>query len=368
MKTKDQNSKHLYVHVPFCKDFCTYCDFCHYLAKDRFIIPWLKALKKEIAFKKMNYSYETIYIGGGTPSILSLAHLRELLEILKPYTEHVLEYTFEANPESLDAFKADLLSDYGINRISLGMQTHDAKILKAIRRQHSFDDVRKTVDLLKIRGIRNISLDLIYGLPFQDLFSFKQSIEKALSLDIDHISLYALTLERGTSLYHQNYHLIDEDLDADMYEMAKDILEKAGFENYEVSNFARHQSYSLHNLAYWNYDDYDALSLSASGKRGLYRYDNTKSLIEYFKGNYIENEYQLDLKEAAFENIMMSFRTQFGLDLGLFAKRYKVSFFELYQKAFEKRKSDFIKIADHLVVKDRAILNDILLDFMDQDF
>ena len=364
MIPKIPSCDHLYVHVPFCRDFCAYCDFCRYLAKDRFIKPWLKALAKEIKFKDLSLGYKTIYIGGGTPSVLDLAQLKTLLELIKPYTKEVIEYTFEANPESLDPEKVELLRLYGVNRISLGMQTHDPRILKAINRYHLFDDVKRAVALLKSRGINNISVDLIYGLPFQDQNSFKESLESALSLDIDHLSLYALSLEKGTKLYHDGFRLIDQDLDADMYEMAQEILKGAAYEHYEISNFARNKQYSLHNLAYWDYEDYDALSLSASAKRGNYRYDNTKSLIEYIRGNYIENEYHLDLKEAAFENIMMSFRTQFGLDLNLFEKRYQSSFFEMFKEAYQKRKDDLIKKADHLVVKDRAILNDILLDFM----
>lgn len=328
-------------------------------------MPWLGALKKEIAQKDLNSDYETIYIGGGTPSALSLDHLKSLLEMLWPFAKSVKEYTFEANPENLDEKKIELLKSFGINRISLGVQSHDPKILKAIGRRHNFSDVKKVIAFLKSSGIDNISIDLIYGLPFQDLASFKTSLLEVLDLKIDHISLYALTIEKGTRLYAQNYQAISEDLDADMYEMALDLLKKRGYENYEISNFARNGRYSLHNLAYWNYEDYDALSLSASGKRGFYRYDNTKSLIKYLKGEYLEKEYHLTLKEASFEAIMMGFRTMFGLDLEAFEKTYQASFFDLYKEPYLKNKEHFIKKAGHLIVKDRAVLNDILLDFMD---
>ncbi|MBR4609373.1 MAG: radical SAM protein [Erysipelotrichaceae bacterium] len=182
--------KHLYVHVPFCSSICYYCDFCHRIYDKKLAEQWLETLKKEIQTSCSDF-YETIYIGGGTPTVLSLDQLRRLLEMISEFADKVKEYTIEVNPESLDEDKILLFKEYGINRISMGVQSSNDRILSSLNRKHSFADVKDKIVLLKKHDLSNISVDLMYSLPDQTMEILDQSIEDILSLDVPHISLYA---------------------------------------------------------------------------------------------------------------------------------------------------------------------------------
>ena len=357
-------AKHLYLHVPFCKSICAYCDFCHYLYDHDKVDRWLRALKKEIDHYMIDPCLDTIYLGGGTPSALSSKETEKLLSMLAPFSKQLKEYTFEANPESITPDKIRLYKKYGIDRLSLGVESLDAGLLKLINRKHSVEDVYKAIGIIKEGGIDNISIDLIYSLPTQTLSTFMDTLKKALSLDIKHISLYSLMIEEGTLFKAKGYKSLDEDLEADMYEAAKDILEANGYKQYEVANFAKEGYESKHNIGYWNYDDFYGLSLGASGKIGHRRYDNTRNFNDYLNGNYIFKYYDLSLDDEMFENVMMSLRMKKGLDLSRFKERYQKDFFKVYKEACNKHKEDLIVENDRVRVKDLEILNTILVDFL----
>ena len=357
-------AKHLYLHVPFCKSICAYCDFCHYLYKEDQVNKWLDVLKEEMASYKIASSLETIYLGGGTPSVLSLKETEALLTLLHPYSKHLKEYTIEANPESITPDKIRLYKKYGIDRLSLGVESLDAGLLKLINRKHSVEDVYKAIDIIKEGGIDNISIDLIYSLPTQTLSTFMDTLKKALSLDIKHISLYSLTIEEGTLFKAKGYKSLDEDLEADMYEKAKDYLEANGYKQYEIANFAKDGYESKHNIGYWEYDDFYGLSLGASGKIDHRRYDNTRNFNDYLSKHYIAEYYDLSLEDEMFENVMMSLRMKKGLDLSRFKERYQKDFFKVYKEACDKHKDDLIVENDRVRVKDLEILNTILVDFL----
>ncbi len=355
--------KHLYLHVPFCASICHYCDFCHRIYDERLAERWLKRLEQEIR-DKCDGQYETIYIGGGTPTSLSCVQLEELLRILKPYAEGCIEYTIEVNPESLDEEKVFLFGEYGINRISMGVQTTDDVLLKSLNRKHTFSDVKDKISLLRSHGLCNISADLMYSLPGQDMDILKKTLSDILELDLPHLSLYSLTIEENSVFGKKGIDHLDDDMEADMYELIAKTLEENGYLRYEVSNFCRKGFESKHNMGYWNYDDFIGVSLGASGKIGNRRYTNTRSFDRYFNDDDITDEdLLLSNDEMEFENIMMSLRTTQGLDIREFNERYGCDLLEKYRKGVSDPN---IGIKDgRLVCTDIAVLNRVLLGFMD---
>jgi len=355
--------KHLYVHVPFCKTICYYCDFCHRIYNEKIADQWLNQLQKEID-ELCKDSYETIYIGGGTPSCLSLKQLERLLNMLLPFSSQVIEYTFEVNPESIDQTKIEILKRYGVNRISMGIQTSDDALLKALGRRHSFGQAKEKIELLKKNGLNNISVDLMYSLPGQRIEILKKSLNDILSLHIPHISLYSLTVEENTVFGKKGVQSLDDDTEADMYELIQKVLSGYGYINYEISNFCLSGFQSRHNLAYWNYEDFLGISSGASSKIGNHRYTNTFSLKSYLEDyrNRKEDLF-LDKREQMFEHIMMSLRTIYGLDIDLFNHLYECDFLKEYIDAL---KDENLTIIDgKLLCLKPAILNQVLLKFMD---
>lgn len=356
--------KHLYIHVPFCKTICSYCDFAHVLYKQDLVDRYLDKLDKDI--KQYNNEYETIYIGGGTPSCLSLTQLKRLLEIVKPYTNKVIEYTIEINPETLDIDKIKLIKEYGINRVSIGLQSSNDNLLKLMNRHHTYDDVKRCVKDLKSNGIDNISIDVMYSLPTQTMDDLKKTIDDVLVLDIPHISLYSLTIEKGTIFDKLNYKSLDEDLEADMYEYIESTLKDKDYIHYEIANFSKEGKQSRHNLGYWNYDDFIGLGPGSSSKENGKRYTITRNIEDYINNINLYSEYiDLSLNDECFENVMMSLRTIYGLDLELFKQRYNIDFKDMYKNALSKN-SNYLDIKDnHLICNNLEILNTILIDFMD---
>lgn len=356
--------KHLYIHVPFCKTICSYCDFCHRVYNEDFSDKWLNRLKKE--FKECEgESYSTIYIGGGTPTSLSNKQLESLLKLVKPYSSKVKEYTIEVNPESLNEDKVKLFKKYGINRVSIGLESSNDKLLKLMNRHHSFDDVKDSVELLRKYGINNISLDIIYSLPTQTMQDLIKTVKDALSLNVPHLSLYSLTIEDNTVFGKKGYKALDEEIEADMYDYIIDELIKNGYNYYEIANFAKKGYESKHNLGYWRYEDFRGLSCGSSSKIGSIRYDKTRDINKYINSKDIIDEvYKLSKEDRMFENIMMSLRTSEGLDITKFNRKYKVDILEHYKEALDKNRSNLLIKDDRLIVKNRKILNTILVDFM----
>ena len=357
--------KHLYIHVPFCKTICSYCDFAHCVYKSELVSKWLKRLKKE--FNECNdEQYETIYIGGGTPTSLNVNELESLLKLIKPHTSKVQEYTIEANPENLSIEKIRLIKRYGINRVSIGLQSSSDRLLKIMNRHHSFLDVKNVVNNLKDNGINNISIDVMYSIPTQKMSDLKKTIKDVLSLDIPHISIYSLTIEENTLFGKKGYKPLDEELEADMYDYFVKTLNEYQYIQYEVANFAKKGYESKHNLGYWRYEDFRGLSCGSSSKIKNVRYDKTRDLKYYLNNDDIIFDINyLSKEDLMFENIMMSLRTIEGLNIKEFIKRYKIDPLVRYSKPL-KLNSKYILIKDgYISIKNREILNIILLDFMD---
>lgn len=286
-----------------------------------------------------------------------------MLNIILPYSNNVKEYTIEINPESITLDKIKLFKEYGINRISIGVQSSNDELLKSLNRKHNYEDVVKAVKLLKENDLNNISVDLMYSLPNQTIDILNQTIDDILLLDVPHISLYSLTIEENTVFGKRNVQPLDEQIEADMYELIENKLTKNNYIHYEVSNYCKKGYESKHNLGYWNYDDFLGISIGASSKNGNNRYTNTNSINKYLSGDDIKDEdLKLTNEELMFENIMMSLRTIYGLNIEEFNNRYNVDFIKRYKDALN---SEYLKIVNnHLICTNLEILNNILLDFM----
>ena len=354
--------KHLYIHVPFCKTICSYCDFCHRVYDEKLVDRWLDTIEKEIT-DKCKDNYETIYIGGGTPTSLNSVQLERLLSMICPYTSEIKEYTIEVNPESLDIEKIRIFNKYGINRISMGVQTSDNVLLKLLNRKHSFEDVKNKVSLLKNNGLTNISIDLMYSLPTQTIEILNRTIDDFINLNIPHVSLYSLTIEENTVFGKKGYNSLDQDIEADMYDLIISKLERSGYVQYEVSNFCKQGYESKHNMGYWKYEDFLGISLNASSKVGNRRWTNTNNFNDYFKDYYHQIENIILTKEdIMFENIMMSLRMKDGLNIKEFNNKYDIDFIKTYCKAL---KNENIEIVNGFCkAKNLGILNNTLLNFM----
>lgn len=355
--------KHLYIHVPFCKTICSYCDFCHVTYNEDLVNKWLSRFKEEIK-ECGNEQYETIYIGGGTPTSLSDDNLEELLKLVRPHANNIQEYTIEINPDTLSSSKADILVKYGINRASIGLQSSSNEILKLLNRNHTFQDVKRCVELLRQKGISNISLDIMYSLPNQTMDDLKNTINDVLGLNVPHLSLYSLTIEENTIFGKKGYKSLDEDMEADMYEYNVNTLTDNGYIQYEVANFSKPGYESKHNLGYWHYEDFRGLSCGSSSKIGNLRYDKVRSINKYLNSkDIIETEYPLEKEDMMFENIMMSLRLKEGLDIEEFNRKYNTNLTEIYKKGINNPN---IEIYDnHLICTNREILNSVLVDFME---
>ena len=318
--------KHLYLHVPFCRTICSYCDFCHVGYQEAVANQWLDAIKADIQNRHLNENLETIYIGGGTPTALSSSELDQLLSLLDPYARMVQEYTIEINPETFDEDKAKILQKHGVNRASIGFQTSDERLLQMMNRHHRLEDVAETMRLLRKYGIDNISLDLMYSLPTQTMESLKKSLQDAIALEPTHLSLYSLTIEPNTVFAKKGYEHLEDDMEADMYEWICNFLPKYGFVQYEISNFARPGFRSLHNSSYWHEIPYIGLGASAhSYLDGIRKWNvsNLKKYMDEIACNTLPQEIEILSKDTQYNDLITTaLRTKEGIDLNKMKNKY----------------------------------------------
>ena len=328
-----------YVHIPFCTQICYYCDFSKVFIKNQPVDSYLEYLLQEF------HSYDiqklrTLYIGGGTPTALSASQLEVLLEGLTKNLDLSMleELTIEANPGDLDADKIAVLQNSAVNRVSLGVQTFDDKMLKKIGRSHTEKDIYENIDRLKLSGFDNISIDLIYALPGQTMDQVRDNVAKAIALDIPHMSLYSLILENHTVFMNRmrrgKLPLPKEELEAEMFEYIIAELEKAGFEHYEISNFSKTGFESRHNLMYWDNAEYYGIGAGASGYVDGVRYKNHGPIRHYLKaveeGSARINEEHLSHREQMEEEMFLGLRKKSGVSMARFEEKFEQSFQELY--------------------------------------
>ena len=308
------NIHSLYIHIPFCNKICDYCDFTKLQYFRKFAVSYLDALKDELASYNIG-KLKTIYVGGGTPTALEDDLFLELLKIIDPFKEGVKEYTFEANPESLSVEKIKMLKEHGVNRVSLGVQTTNDKILQAVNRDHSFEQVKTAIKNLKEQRIDNINVDLILGLPHTSKKILENDIKNVLSLDVKHISCYGLTINPHTVLFNKGFEEPSGDILRQYYDIVEDILKENDFIHYEVSNWAKPGYQSEHNLTYWRNEQYYGVGLGSSGYIGETRYKDTINLSQYLTRDFISEKEKVSDKDKLTYQIMLNLRTIEGLDI-----------------------------------------------------
>lgn len=340
MEKTNKPIQSLYVHIPFCAHICSYCDFSKVLYDEKWAFSYIKELEKEINSYKIDHKLETIYIGGGTPTCLNDELLEELLKFLSPFLKDNGEFTIEGNPENITENKLRILKDEGINRLSMGLESSNEKFLKMMGRKHTYEDTKRAVNLAKRYGISNISVDIIYALPGETLEDLNKDIDALLALDVPHLSSYSLTVSPGTLFYNRGYKEIDDEISAAMYELILNRLEEAGYERYEVSNYAKDKKYSRHNLTYWHDNEYYGVGLGASGYVNNVRYTNTRSLKEYLNGNYVAEKEELTLRSRLEDYFLTNLRLAEGFKKDDFQERFSFSFSNRYKTQLEKLKND----------------------------
>ena len=318
-----------YIHIPFCKKICSYCDFCKLFYSTGYVNSYLETLKSEINKYYAGEELETIYIGGGTPSCLSLVELEKLFNILSVFKRTPnCEVTIEANFDSITEEKIDLFQKYGVNRISFGIETTHDWILKRMNRTLNLEYVRHIISYCKRVGITNINVDLMYAFPGETLKELEEDIDFILSLDVSHVSTYSLILEEHTKLYLDKENSISEELDAEMYELICSKL--SDFNHYEISNFAKNVFHSRHNLCYWKNDCYYGFGLGASGYLNDVRYSNTRSITHYLQKKYRYEEEVLSIYDKMEYEVILNLRTEFGISKEQFFAQYHRQLVDLY--------------------------------------
>lgn len=349
-----------YVHIPFCTQICYYCDFSKVFIKNQPVDAYLQALIRE--FERYDIKQlRTLYIGGGTPTVITAQQLDYLLtNLTKNLDLSVLEeFTIEANPGDLTEDKIEVLKQSAVNRVSLGVQTFNDKQLKQIGRSHNEAQIYDTIASLKEAGFDNISIDLIYALPGQTMSDVKENVAKALALDIPHLSLYSLILEHHTVFMNKmrrgKLNLPQEDLEAEMFDYIITELEKNGFEHYEISNFTKPGFESRHNLMYWDNAEYYGVGAGASGYIAGVRYRNQGPIQHYLKavseGNARLSEEVLTKEEMMEEELFLGLRKKSGVSIAKFEERFGISFEERYGQVVAELRQQGLLVPDDEMIR-----------------
>lgn len=317
-------AKHVYIHIPFCNKLCSYCSFTKFLYDDRLVNDYFDYLEKEVKDLYQNEEINTIYIGGGTPSSLSLDYLNRLFDICDLFNKsNDLEFTIEVNPDtSFDKIK--LMHDRGCNRLSIGIETINDKYYKDINRFNNKDNINNLITFAK-KYFNNINVDLIYGFNNENMNDLNNDLDYILGLNTDHISIYALQVEEHTKLYLNNYNGISDDLLNKMYYYIDKKLVDAGFDHYEISNYAKNNRYSRHNNAYWKNKEYYGFGIGASSYLNGTRITNTSSINNYKDRNKRILDRQILSKKDKMEyEMILGLRLKKGINLDDFKNKYLV--------------------------------------------
>lgn len=319
--------RNCYIHIPFCENICSYCDFCKLYYNKKMVSSYLKALEEEILAIYKDEALETIYIGGGSPSALSIEETEVLLSILKRFKRtNGCEITIELNFENTTKEKLDLYKKFGINRLSFGLETTKSEHLKLLERTLDKKKVIEIINYARKIGFNNINLDLIYAIPKQSLSDLEDDLNFILELEVEHISTYSLIIENHTKLKFNNIKNIDQDLDALMYELINNKLKSNGYKHYEISNFSKEGFFSKHNLCYWNNCNYYGFGLGASSYLLNRRVTNTRSLNRYLNYDFI-NEMDILSKDEIMEyEVILNLRKSDGINLEEFKRKYGQDF------------------------------------------
>jgi oxygen-independent coproporphyrinogen-3 oxidase len=378
MTTTNNGELGIYIHIPFCKSKCIYCDFVS-VTDIKLIEKYFSYLVKEIEMYKdilKNSKIITIYIGGGTPSYVHNKYIEKIIMKIKEYNDlsDVLEFTIEVNPGTVDKEKLSAYKKIGINRISIGLQSTNNKMLKMLGRIHDYEEFVESYELARQVGFKNISIDLMFGLPNQTIEIFNESIDKVIKLKPEHISAYSLNVEKTTRLYEMIQKGVlpspSEEIDRLMYNHLITKLEKNGYYLYEISNFSKIGFESKHNLVYWKRKNYLGLGIAAHGFVDDKRYGNERSFINYFNKidefkKPISEFEEIDNDESLFEEIMLGLRLSKGINYKEINKKYNIDFLgKLKNEIIELKKEELIEInGDFLRVtkKGMSVSNSIIV-------
>ena len=366
----------LYIHIPFCKQKCEYCDFKSYAGKEKLINEYIKWLKIEIGEvgngNKLDYEsgrddlvvINTIYIGGGTPSVLEPEQIQEIMETIKNsfQIEKNAEITIEINPGTVDEEKLRIYKESGINRISIGLQSTHDRLLKKLGRIHTYQDFLETYNLARKIGFKNINVDLMLGLPNQTIHDLEDSIREIITLKPEHISVYSLIIEEGTpfekKVLNNEMKLPDDELERKMYWKTKEMLQKAGYIHYEISNFAKKGYESKHNTNCWNQEEYIGVGVAAHSYTNNVRYSNIDSIegyIENYKTGDISNNFifheKQDKNAKMKEFIMLGLRKIEGVSINKFKSKFAENPIYVFRNELEKLVNEELLEIDGDVIK-----------------
>ncbi|CAL28112.1 radical SAM family heme chaperone HemW [Staphylococcus carnosus] len=371
-------TKSAYIHIPFCVRICTYCDFNKYFIQNQPVDEYLNCLIKELS-QPNKKELNTMFVGGGTPTALSTQQLEKLLKAINDNYIIKNEYTFEANPDELTNEKVQLLKDYGVNRLSMGVQTFDQSLLKILGRTHNTNDIYQAVNLANKFDINSISLDLMYHLPGQTIHQFEESLDIALSMDINHISSYGLILEPKTQFYNMyrkgKLKLPNEDLGEEMYDLLLDKIQNSNMHQYEISNFSQVNHESEHNKVYWKNEYYYGFGAGASGYVDGVRYSNVNPVNHYIKK--IKNGEKPILqstipnfKEQIEEQMFLGLRMNKGVSKKTFENRFDKRLDDIYSnelndlisKGLIEDKGEYVKLTERGKVIGNEVFEAFLID------
>ena len=368
----------LYIHIPFCKQKCFYCDFPSYASIDYLREDYVEALCKELERKAIKYKIKSIFIGGGTPSYLET---KEIVKILKSINKLNLsddmEFTMECNPGALEEEKLKAMLDGGVNRISMGLQAVQNSLLKEIGRIHSFKQFEENFRLARKVGFKNINVDLMFGLPNQSLEEWKESLEVIARLNPEHISAYSLIIEEGTEFYNlwerNKLILPSEEEERDMYSITKNILKEHGYHQYEISNYAKVGRECYHNKVYWRNEDYLGIGSASTsfidGKR-IKNIENVKAYIDKINSDedVIEDITINTLEDSMEEFVFMGLRMIEGINVNEFNKRFGVNIESIYKDVIDKNinKKLLVLQSENLRLTEKGIelSNSVMSDFI----
>ena len=369
----------LYIHIPFCKQKCFYCDFPSYARKDDLMSDYIEALLIELKEKIKGYKVRSLFIGGGTPSYLNEENLRELMKVIKNinFVENA-EKTIECNPGTVSEEKFNIMKDGGINRLSFGLQTTKNNLLKGIGRIHTFEAFKDNYKLARSVGFNNINIDMMFGLPNQSVKDWTESLEEVAKLNPEHISAYSLIIEEGTPFYklynEDKLKLPSEEEEREMYKKCKDILIENGYHQYEISNYAKEGKECLHNEVYWMCDEYIGVGASSSSYIDGKRIKNIDDLREYIKrigsGESIVDEEIINTKNDDIEEFMfMGLRMNCGIEEEEFKRRFNTNVDDIYKDVIEgninkgllERKRGRIYLTDKGIELSNMVMSDMIL-------
>ena len=377
MKNNRRIPLELYVHIPFCVRKCQYCDFLSGPSDEETKDRYIEALLKEIRAAEHTEDYEivSVFIGGGTPSALKAEAIASIMRTLQEqffFCEDA-EVTIEANPGTVDLEKLTIYRNVGINRLSLGLQSTDAEELKLLGRIHSYEEFLKSYEWAREAGFSNINIDLMFAIPGQTGEAWRQHLYQVAELNPEHISAYSLIIEEGTPFAEQNLDLPDEDTEYQMYEDTAEILERYGYRQYEISNYAKQGYMCRHNAGYWQRREYLGFGLGASSLYRGMRFSNTRRMQEYLKESRNPDQIRKDVtvlsrNERIEEFMFLGFRVTEGISEKKFEENFDVRLMDVYGDILQKYEEtgfvEHIETKWRLTRKGIHVSNHILADFL----